>query len=435
MVGCDDDDAMPPASTFDFTVQIENISPVYEFLDAGVFNMPVGDAEPGPATPGKSYSFTVNAGVNQRLSFVTMLAATNDQFFAPASSGISLYDEDRNPISGDITDQIYLWDAGTEVNEEPAVGPNTVGNQSGPDTGEDENGNVLRIEDVEGDDFDYPEVDEIIRVVVAHNEGTEFTVIITDLATATLETSEGNQPAPISPGVWVVAQGEHILFEESMPDREQGIEGIAEDGNPMNLGMYTADNSGVNWPASPGVWIVHNTETMPLYTNGELDYGDGLEAIAEDGNPTMSGDNLSSADGYINGAVFNMPAGSDSPGPILSGSMYEFSFNAQEGDRLSFASMLAATNDVVFATNDEGIELFDSSGLPVSGDITNEIAFYDVGTEENEQPAIGLNTVTNQAGADTGMDESEPVQLLSNVDDGYSYPVLSNIYRIIISSN
>ncbi|KKL45544.1 hypothetical protein LCGC14_2354640, partial [marine sediment metagenome] len=58
-----------------------------------------------------------------------MLAATNDVFFAPKDEGIALFDENGNPISGDITDQVYLWDAGTEVNEEPAIGPNTVTNQ------------------------------------------------------------------------------------------------------------------------------------------------------------------------------------------------------------------------------------------------------------------------------------------------------------------
>ena len=137
---CDSDDDstivnLTPSETSNFTVSIENIGSAYSFIDSGVFNTPVGDASPGPATPGKRYEFTVDAGRSQKLSFVTMLAATNDLFFAPDGNGIAFYDDNGDPISEDVTDQVYLWDAGTEVNEEPAVGPNTVGMQSGPDTG------------------------------------------------------------------------------------------------------------------------------------------------------------------------------------------------------------------------------------------------------------------------------------------------------------
>lgn len=427
---CNDDDS-PPANT-NFTVRIENIGTVNEFLQSGVFNTPVGDATPGPATPGKSYEFTVDAGRNQKLSFVTMLAATNDLFFAPDDEGISLYDDSGNPISGDITDKIYLWDAGTEINEEPVVGPNTVGQQSGPDTGADENGNILMIEDVTtGFDFDYPPVNEIIRVTVTHNGGTNFTINIMDLSTATLTTSEGTSPAPISPGVYVIANGADILFQEGEPDRGQGIENIAEDGNPANLFEYAGNTTGVTYPASPGVWLLHRPASMPLFSHGEVDYGNGLEHIAEDGNVEILSAALPSLEGYRHGGVFNMPVGSEGAGPLLPGSSYEFSFTASQRDYLSFSSMLAATNDVFFAPEDTGIKLFEGTE-PISGDITNQIYFWDVGTELNEQPSIGPNTVTNQTGPDTGIDETEPVQLLREVGDSFEYPELSSIYRITI---
>lgn len=102
------------------------------------------------------------------LTFATMLAATNDLFFGPSDEGIVLFDEDENPVTGDVSSQIYLWDAGTEVNEEPAIGPNTVTNQTGPDTGMDENGNVRRITDV-NDGFTYPSTQSIIRVTITAN--------------------------------------------------------------------------------------------------------------------------------------------------------------------------------------------------------------------------------------------------------------------------
>ncbi|MGY0392041.1 spondin domain-containing protein [Bizionia sp. KMM 8389] len=419
-----------------FTVTIENIAPVNTFLKSGIFNTPAGDASPGPATPGKSYEFTVDAGRSQKLSFVTMLAATNDAFFAPGSEGISLYDENGNPFSGDVTDQVYLWDAGTEVNEEPAVGPNTVTNQSGPNTGVEENGNVLLMSNVtNGEVFDFPEVNEIINVSVTYIEGTQFLISITDLADASLSTSLGDQVAPLSPGVFVIHGGDNPLFTVGEPDFGQGIENIAEDGDVTNLGTYTAENTGVTYPASPGVWVIHENGINPLYTSGIEDYGDGVEAIAEDGNVAVLGANILNLSGVTEGAIFNTPVGSGNAGPIVPGGAYEFTFQAQAGDRLSFVNMLAATNDVFFGTDDAGIALFNANGEAVSGDVTSSVYLWDAGTEVNEEPAIGPNTVTNQSGSDTGIEENGVVLPLSEVNDGFSYPAVNALIKVIITAN
>ena len=378
----------------------------------------------------------VNAGRTQHLSFVTMLAATNDLFFGPDGDGIALYDANGDPISGDVTDQVHLWDAGTEVNEEPGVGPNTVTKQGDVNTGPDENGNVTDIKDAtDGVMFDYPAVADLIKVTVTHTSGTEFMISLEDLSTASLSTSMGDIPAPMSPGVWVVNNGTDPLYTVGMPDRGMGLESIAEDGNPSTLGAFVADNTGITFPASPGVWVVNSNTSYPLYQDGMTDYGKGLESIAEDGNPSTLGGNLSMADGYISGAVFNMPMGSSSPGPILPGSKYQFSFTASPGDNLSFATMLAATNDVFFGPEDMGIPLYDSNDEAISGDITSQVYLWDAGTEVNEQPAIGPNTVTNQMGANTGVDENGPVQLLSQVNDGFTYPAVSDVLKVTITSN
>lgn len=437
LTGCDDDDDQgAPVSERTFTVTINNVAETYDFIDGGVFNTPKDDANPGPATPGKEYEFTIHAGRSQNLSFATMLAATNDLFFGPDDSGIPLYDENGDPISGDVTDQVYLWDAGTEVNEEPAVGPNTVTNQPDVNTGEDENGNVLMIGDVTtGFDFDYPATSEIIQVTITHMEGTEFMVNILDLSTAQLETSEGTVDAPISPGVWVVHNGDNPLYTEGEPDLEQGLEAIAEDGNPSILGDYIENNHGVTFPISPGVWVVHNEGTYPIFSEGIEDYGDGLEEIAEDGNISVLEANLATLSGAIQSGVFNTPLNSNTAGPLLPGGSYQFTFEANRNDNLSLATMLAATNDIFLGTPGLGISLFNENGDPITGDITNQFSFWDAGTEVNEEPAVGPNTVTNQLAADTGIDENGTVQLLSEVDDGFTYPTVSQVVEITISSN
>jgi hypothetical protein len=418
-----------------FTVTVENVAPIKPFTSSGVFNMPVGDTSAGPATPGKRYEFTVNAGRKQKLSFATMLAATNDLFFGPDGNGIALYDANGEPLSGDVTEQIHLWDAGTEINEEPAVGPNTVTHQVGPNTGPDEGGNIVDIANAtDGVPFAYPAVADVLRATVTHRVGTEFLVTIENVSSDTaLQTSEGDLPAPLSPGVWVVHNGSDPLYTVGMPDRGQGIENIAEDGDPMLLGAFAAANSGITFPASPGVWAIHLVGDKPLYTEGSPDRGDGIEGIAEDGNPATLGANASGLDGVLADAIFNTPVGAAAPGPIMPGSKYEFSFDASPGDALSLASMLAATNDVFFGAKDTGIELFDADAVALSGDITRQIYLWDAGTEANEEPGIGPNTVTNQLAPNTGDPGENRVQRIADVDDGFVYPAVESLLRVTVA--
>jgi hypothetical protein len=434
----DDDDGSPPAgdgaASEKFTVTIENIGEVKLFTGSGVFDTPVGAAKPGAITPGKKYEFTIEAGRKQRLSFATMLAATNDLFFAPNGEGIALYDEHGEPISADVTDQIQLWDAGTELNEEPKVGPNTVSKQAGPNTGPAENGDVLDIADTT-DPFVYPSVSDVMKVSVAHMTGTQFKVTIENVSSdMALKTSEGDFPAPMSPGVWVVSGGKDPLFTAGMPDRGKGLEHIAEDGDPTTLSAFITATTGITYPASPGLWVVHGQGKKPLFTEGEADYGKGLEHIAEDGNPSTLGDNVTNLAGQLSGAIFNVPLGGTAPGPILPGSKYQFTFDASPGDALSFATMLAATNDVFFGPKDSGIPLFDADKKPLNADITGQIYLWDVGTERNEPPGLGPNTVTNQPAPDTGADGEGRVQLLSDVGDGFSYPATDSVLKVTIKT-
>src|SRR5262249_5635876 len=65
----------------------------------------------------------------------------------------------------DVTSQILLWDAGTEVNEEPGLGPNQAALQAAPNTGPAEHGVVRPITEVK-DGFHYPTVPEVLRVTI-----------------------------------------------------------------------------------------------------------------------------------------------------------------------------------------------------------------------------------------------------------------------------
>lgn len=422
-----------------FTVTLENVGASKGYTSSGVFDTPVGDTVAGPATPGKSYKFTVDAGRKQKLFFATMLAATNDLFFAPSGEGIPLYLENGSPISADVTAQVYLWDAGTERNEEPFIGPNTVTNQGTPNTGSvDTNNKVRKIGSVtEGFVFPYPAVSTLIKVTVQHTTGTLFDVTIEDLATAVLTTGDlVSHPAPISPGVWAVSSSTNALFTEQSPAPAHGLEALAEDGKPVTLATYVAANVGITYPVSPGVWLLHHSDTKPLYTSNAADMGKGLEALAEDGNIAPLGANLATLTGYLKGGTYNVPVGATSPAPIAPGSKYQFTFDASPGDSLSLVSMLAATNDVFLGPKDVGIPLFDDDGEALTGDMSSQLYLWDAGTEGNEEPGIGLNTVTNQLSANSGTVGEGKVQLLSAVTtDTYDYPSAQSILKMTIVKN
>lgn len=113
----------------------------------GVFNTPLGAMAAGPIRPGESYEFTVNAVPGMRFFMAQMFGQSNDWFYAPGANGIALFDSKGKPVNGDITDQFYLWDAGTEKNEEIGIGPNQGPRQKGTNTGDAENGVVHRVND------------------------------------------------------------------------------------------------------------------------------------------------------------------------------------------------------------------------------------------------------------------------------------------------
>lgn len=126
-----------------------------------VFNTPVGAAAPGPITPGAAYEFTISAAPGDRLSITMMMGQSNDWFYAPGESGIELFKNDQ-PINGDITAQIVMWDAGTEVDQEPGIGSEQGPRQKAPNTGKAENGLVRKVEDGKA----YSNPSSVMRVTV-----------------------------------------------------------------------------------------------------------------------------------------------------------------------------------------------------------------------------------------------------------------------------
>jgi hypothetical protein len=112
----------------------------------GVFNTPAGANAPGPLVPGGTYEFTFTATPGMRLSLLTMFAQSNDWFYGPKRQGIDLFSNGK-PLNGDITSEFMLFDAGTEKDEEPGVGPTQGARQKDINAGEPENGKVHAAKD------------------------------------------------------------------------------------------------------------------------------------------------------------------------------------------------------------------------------------------------------------------------------------------------
>jgi len=422
--GCGDDDD----DSVRFEVQVENISPVYDFNSSGVFNTPMGADGPGALMPGGVYEIEFAAGPGSRLSFATMFVQSNDLFYSPGEQGIALFDESGNAMSGDVTSQILLWDAGTEINQEPGAGMDQAPAQSGPNTGAmDADANVR----LATDDFgNLPAVGEVVEVTLTPMAGNMFVLRIENVSTSTtLEHTGGTSPVLLAPGVWVVHAADSPLFAEGQPDYGEGLEGIAEDGNPTNALAAVEARTGLTSPIAPGVYAVHGSD-QPIFADGQTDSGMGLEALAEDGDPSALEASLMAHSAVIEAGAFATPVDGSGPAPAFPGDSYRFELSANPGDRLSLATMLVQSNDLFLSFDPSGIALFDAGGEPKSGDVSAELGLWDAGTEINEYPGAGPNQAPRQVGADTGADESGVVH---TVNDGYVYPTASGLIRVTVT--
>lgn len=410
-----------------FKVQIKNVGQAYQFSQVGVFNTPVGENAPAPIFPGGVYEFDFDAAPGSRLSLATMFVQSNDLFYAPNEQGIALYDDMGNPVSGDFTSSLLLWDAGTELNERPGEGINQAPRQAGPDTGNAERRRFVRLV---RDRYEYPATEEVIGLEITHNGGISFTARIENRSTgATIGLSDGSSVAvPLAPGVFVVHSGNAPLFRRYKRDRGQGLEALAEDGDPSMLIAALEARTGVTNILAPGVYAVHGDDE-PIFTEGVMDRGEGLEAIAEDGDPGMLAGILGE-DNTLTSGVFAVPSRSRNAGPILPGHSYEFYVAAGRNGKLSFATMYVQSNDLFFAPAADGIPLFDGAGNPIRGDITNQIQLWDAGTEANEMPGFGLNQAPRQSGPNTG--EMDPDNTVRLVNDGFMYPSVNEAIRVTI---
>ncbi|MEX0313576.1 MAG: spondin domain-containing protein [Allomuricauda sp.] len=113
--------------------------------------------ETAPIGPGEYLSFTIDVpqGQDYKLGISTMLVQTNDWFISYNNNGVALFDENGTPFSGTSeSDESYLFDAGTEVDEPVGFGSYQAPRQSGPNEGPaDANTTIRRVSELEDVQF------------------------------------------------------------------------------------------------------------------------------------------------------------------------------------------------------------------------------------------------------------------------------------------
>jgi hypothetical protein len=429
-----DMDDMPESMPSTFKLRIENIAP-WTVLKSGVQAMRTTGTS-GALGMGQAYEITFTAGKNQKISFASMLGESNDWFFAPGASGIALYDSNGTPISGDVTNQIKVYDAGSEIDQEPGVGDAVGPNQPAPDYGApDPIAMVRELGDIvpltSGGSFAMPAVADMIKVTLTPGQNRQFTLRIENVSTtSTLVTTKGTREIHISPAVWALHIANDPLFTLGTPDRAQGLELVAESGRSAMLQGVLRQLSGWSTPISPGVYAIHQ-DPEPLYALGLADRGEGLERVAEDGNTSMLGDAMlgvaaNDSMGVLDTGVFEVPVSADQRGPVRPGDAYELTLTGYPGDHVSFVTMFGMSNDWFFATVPEGIPLFDAGGMAMRGEVTSYLAIYDAGTELDQEPAIGDATGPQQSGPNVGaVDPVKPVRLVPSTQ--YGFPASSHL--------
>ncbi len=423
---------MTEATPRTFKLRIENVAP-WTVLKSGVQAMKTNGSS-GALAMGQAYEITFTAGKNQKISFASMLGESNDWFFAPSGAGIALYDENGNPVSGDVTSQIKVYDAGTEIDQEPGVGDAVGPKQPAPDYGAPDPIAMVRelgtnVPLTGGGSFKLPAVSDMIKVTLTPGANRQFTLRIENCSTtSTLWTTQGTRDIHLSPAVWALHIAGDPLFTIGTADRAQGLELVAESGRSAMLSSVLQQLSGFATPISPGVYALHQ-DKEPLYGLGLVDRGEGLEALAESGNTSVLGDamiNVAARGMMLDTGVFEVPVSADQRGPVKPGDAYELTVQGIPGDHISFVTMFGWSNDWFFASGPEGIPLFDAAGMPMSGEVTSYVSLYDAGTELDQEPAIGADTGPQQSGPNVGA--IDPIRLVRLVPSSeYAAPTSSHL--------
>jgi hypothetical protein len=390
---CKKDNNNSTAPSTKSTITVENVLNSEPLVESGTFQ---GTGSPALIQPGQSTSIQFSAAKGEAISFATMYGWSNDLFFAPANPGIQVYDANGNPIEGDVSAQVKLWDNGTRINQAPGANVNHPGVADSKA--------ITEVKGTDAQGNSYLPASSLVKATLKYNGNSVFTL--------TLENTSGGtaNPTPLSPGVWSVSyivggtlQNPAPLYTSGQVTAN-GLTGIAEMGDNTQLSAYVKSITGIFTPLSPILVVVYNGVDNPIYKVGENDRGQGLKPLAQQGNADTLAAYLKGKPGIK--AVYVLPAPATKVLlPVI---------GAQAGGIVS--------QDITVSSGDR-------LAITTKGDISSTIKLFDDGTAINQFPGAGI-TQFNLAG--TPLKTSQPIAVVPNPNPFTTLPDISKIIRVTI---
>jgi hypothetical protein len=410
---CSDDDGAMTEST---TITIENVLDSKPLVESGSFK---GTGTPPVILPGQSVSFSFSAAKNQRLTFATMYGWSNDLFFAPENPGITLYNDNGTPITGDVSSHVRLWDNGTRVNQAPGA------DVSHPGAAETATKNIKEVNGTDDYGHAYLPASQLMKLTLNYNGNSMFTLTIMNNSGGT------NNETPFSPGVWAISYvaGGNLLLPEPVYSKDKlaanGLTNIAEAGDNAALNTYLAGLTGTFTPLSPVLVVVYNGVENPFYKTGEKDRGMGLKELAQKGDGSMLAAALEMTPGvkevYLLKDMDNtvlLPRINGAAGGKVSQQL-----TVAKGDRIALATMYGFSNDWFFATTGADLDAMQK------GDVSSNIGLFDNGTAINQYPGAGI-TQFNLAG--TPLVENKDIVAVPGTNEFTMLPATSSIIKVTL---
>lgn len=394
------------------TITVENVLQSKPLVESGTFQ---GTGSPALIRPGQSTTITFAAAKGEALSFATMYGWSNDLFFAPAGSGIQVYDNTGNPIEGDVSGQIKLWDNGTRINQAPGA---SVMHPGTPDSK-----NITEVNGTDAQGNTYLAASKLVKATLKYNGNSTFTLTLQNISGGTANET------PLSPGVWAISYivGGNLLMPAPLYMAGQptahGLTAIAERGDNSQLWGYLQSITGIFTPLSPVLVVVYRGIDNPIYKVGELDRGQGLKYLAQRGVADTLANYLKGVKGVK--SVYILPAPNTKVLlPVINGQAggkVSQDIAVDKGDRLAIATMYGFSNDWFFATMGNGVD------ATQTGDISSSIQLYNDGTAIDQFPGAGV-TQFNLAG--TPLVENVPISVVPNPNAFTTLPSIPNIIKV-----
>lgn len=411
-IGCKKDGHSGGAAPQVETVTVENVLQSQPLVESGTFQ---GTGTPALIHPGESTTITFSAAKGEALSFATMYGWSNDLFFAPANPGITVYDKDGNPIEGDVSSQVKLWDNGTRINQKPGATVNHPGTADSKA--------IVEVNGIDAQGNTYLPAAQLVKATLKYNGNSSFTLTLANISGGTANET------PLSPGVWAVSYivGGNLLMPAPLYTAGQptahGLTNIAEAGDNSQLFAYVKTVTGIFTPLSPILVVVYNGIEDPIFTVGELDRGHGLKYLAQRGVADTLANYLKGIKGVKNVYILPDPT-SKVLLPVINGqagSKVSQQISVVKGDRLAIATMYGFSNDWFFATPPGGLD------ATLTGDLSATVQLYNDGTAVDQFPGAGV-TQFNLAG--TPLTESQPIAVVPNPNAFTTLPPIPNIIKI-----